>query len=142
MKTGESLMSHSLINEEIIRRFLTAIEQSDINILSELLHEGSIQRYGFPPPGFPEEIKGANNIVKQLSMTKKIFTNLQFINVVVYQAVDPTLMFTEFASTGIMKKNNQPYANNYCCKFIIHDGKIDEFTDYFDSYKTAQYFST
>lgn len=125
-------------NRKIVNDFFVALETQQFDILKEIFAENGRQLNPFSPEGFPKSFDGAEGIYKQYSGLTAHFGQMKFPRQI-FATEDPDFFFVQFkGEIGI--KAGGTYENDYIGTFKLKDGKIIEYTEYFNQVVMAKAF--
>lgn len=133
----EEVMSSSISSEmrekhrAVVHAFFARLEAFDIRGFAELFAEEGRQVMPFSPEGFPKVLEGRAAIFNQYRSMPDNFTSMRFPDRVVHDMLDPSRFFVTYRGE-IRLKSGGSYNNTYAALFVIHDGQIAEYHEYFD----------
>ncbi|WP_438024858.1 nuclear transport factor 2 family protein [Sorangium sp. So ce233] len=129
-----SSSSSSAVREEhraVVRAFFARLEAFDIRGFTELFAEGGRQVMPFSPEGFPKLLEGRAAIFNQYRSMPENFASMRFPDLVVHDMVDPSRFFVTYRGE-IRLRSGGSYNNTYAGLFVIQNGQIAEYHEYFD----------
>ncbi|WP_437315724.1 nuclear transport factor 2 family protein [Sorangium sp. So ce385] len=118
-------------NRAVVHAFFARLEAFDIRGFSELFAEQGTQIMPFSPEGFPKRLEGRTAIFNQYRGMPDNFASMRFPDLVVHDMVDPSRFFVTYRGE-IRLKSGGPYNNTYAALFVIQNGQIAEYYEYFD----------
>jgi ketosteroid isomerase-like protein len=125
-------------NKEIVDSFFIALETQDFESLKEIFSENGRQLNPYVPEGFPPSFDGAEGIYKQYSSLPQLFGQMKFPRTL-FATDDPQFIFVKFKGV-IEVKAGGTYENDYLGTFRLENGKIVEYTEYFNPIIMARAF--
>lgn len=134
-------MEHSALiekNRKVVDNFFVALETQQFQILKEVFAENGRQLNPYSPAGFPESFDGAEAIYKQYSGLVANFGKMTFPRQI-YATEDPNFFFVKFTGEIEIKAGGK-YENDYLGTFRLQNGKVVEYTEYFNQVKMAKAF--
>ena len=134
-------MDQSLVenNRKVVDNFFVALESQQFEMLKDVFAENGKQLNPFAPPGFPESFDGAEGIYKQYSGLTATFGNMKFPRHI-YATEDPNFFFVKFRGEIDILAGGK-YENDYIGTFRLEDGKVVEYTEYFNQIVMAKAFN-
>ncbi len=118
-------------NRAVVHAFFARLEAFDIHGFAELFAETGRQVMPFSPEGFPRTLEGRAAVFNQYRSMPDNFASMRFPDLVVHDMVDPSRFFTTYRGE-IRLKSGGSYNNTYAAVFVIRDGQIVEYHEYFD----------
>lgn len=118
-------------NREVVRAFFQRLEAFDIEGFASLFAEGGQQIMPFSPEGFPKRLDGREAVFNQYKGMPQNFTRMRFPDLAIHDLADPARFFVTYRGEIGLRAGGE-YNNTYAGLFVIRDGKITEFTEYFD----------
>ncbi|WP_437675801.1 nuclear transport factor 2 family protein [Sorangium sp. So ce131] len=118
-------------NRAVVEAFFARLEAFDIRGFAELFAETGRQAMPFSPEGFPKVLDGRAAIFNQYRSMPDNFAGMRFPDLVVHDMVDPSRFFVTYRGE-IRLKSGAAYNNTYAGMFVIRDGRIAEYHEYFD----------
>ncbi|GAA4468384.1 hypothetical protein GCM10023093_25880 [Nemorincola caseinilytica] len=133
-------MNQSLIeqNRKVVDNFFVALETQKFEILKEIFAEDGKQLNPYSPTGVPKSFDGASGVYTQYSGLTANFGNMRFPRQI-FATEDPNFFFVKFRGE-IEIKNGGKYENDYIGTFKLKNGKIVEYTEYFNQIVMAKAF--
>ena|SRR5581483_468965 len=125
-------------NRKTVDRFFIALETQQFDILKEIFAENGRQLNPYSPEGFPKSFDGAAGIYQQYSGLTANFGHMKFPRTI-YATEDPNFFFVQFSGEIIIKAGGK-YENDYLGTFKLENGKIIEYTEYFNQVVMAKAF--
>lgn len=126
-------------NRRLVRRFLAALEQKDIDGFLELWHDDAVQEMPFAPPGFPDRLEGKAAIAQQYGGLPDSMSRLRFPIDNLQTLEGPEWVLAEFRGDIELLAGGK-YDNRYVCLFHIVDGRVRLYREYFDPIVLARAF--
>lgn len=117
-------------NKAIVDKFFVALETQQFEILKEVFAEQGQQLNPYAPAGFPRSFDGAEGIYKQYSGLTANFGAMKFPRQI-FATEDPNFFFVKFKGE-IEIKTGGKYENDYLGTFKLENGKVIEYTEYFN----------
>ena len=125
-------------NKEVVDTFFIALETQNFELLKEIFAVNGRQLNPYVPEGFPASFEGAEGIYKQYSSLPGLFGQMRFPRVL-FATEDPQFIFVKFR--GVIEiKAGGTYENDYLGTFRLENGKIVEYTEYFNPIVMARAF--
>jgi len=125
-------------NKKIVDSFFVALETQQFDILKEIFASDGRQLNPYSPEGFPKSFDGAEGIYKQYSGLTASFGQVKFPRKI-YATDDPDFFFVKFRGEIEIKASGK-YENDYLGTFQFENGKIIEYTEYFNQVVMAKAF--
>ena len=122
----------------LLHDFFTALETAQFHLLKTIFAENGRQLNPYAPEGFPKSFDGAEAIYRQYSGLTATFGKMRFPRQI-FATEDPNFFFVIFKGT-IEIKAGGVYENDYLGTFRLQDGKIAEYTEYFNQMVMAKAF--
>ena len=126
-------------NKQIVEDFFAAIEQQQFEIIKDIFSPQARGFQPFAPNGFPNNLVGIEGFYKEFSGLTARFTSMKFPRTI-YTTEDPNYIFMEFTSQTELVQGGT-YENRYVATFRFQDGKILEYTEYFNPIILARTFN-
>lgn len=126
-------------NRKVVDNFFVALETQQFEILKEVFADNGRQLNPYSPDGFPRSFDGAEAIYQQYSGLTAHFGKMKFPRVI-YATEDPNFFFVQFKGEIVIKSGGH-YKNDYLGTFKLYDGKIIEYTEYFNQVVMAKAFN-
>ncbi|AUX48800.1 uncharacterized protein SOCE26_103410 [Sorangium cellulosum] len=118
-------------NRAVVHAFFARLEAFDIQGFAALFAETGRQVMPFSPEGFPKALDGRAAIFNQYRSMPDNFASMRFPDLVAHDMVDPSRFFVTYRGE-IRLKSGAAYNNTYAGMFVIRDGQIAEYHEYFD----------
>ena len=125
-------------NRTVVDGFFVALETSRFAQLKEVFAENGRQLNPYAPPGFPASFDGSEAIYRQYSGLTASFGKMEFPRKI-YATEDPDFFFVQFRGK-IEIKAGGTYENDYLGTFRLSNGRIVEYTEYFNQVVMAKAF--
>lgn len=125
-------------NKSVVEKFFIALETQQFEVLKEIFAENGKQLNPYIPEGFPKSFDGFEAIYKQYSSLPQLFGSMKFPRRI-YATDDPGFFFVKFKG-HIEIKAGGIYENDYIASFLLENGKIIEYTEYFNPIVMAKAF--
>ena len=137
---NDETMKNELIesNRKIVDNFFVALETQKFELLKEVFAKNGKQLNPYSPAGFPKSFDGSEEIYKQYSGLTANFGNMKFPRQI-YATEDPNFFFVKFKGEIEIKAGGK-YENDYLGTFKLENGKIVEYTEYFNQIVMAKAF--
>ncbi|MBY0412110.1 MAG: nuclear transport factor 2 family protein [Burkholderiaceae bacterium] len=131
-------MNMTVINDAATRRAaaqhalaehlrLTALGRVDEWV--KLFSPDAVLEFPFAPAGVPQRVTGRDALVAHMSNFPKIF-DVEFVDLVFHETVDPSLVIAEFRSTGTALPTGKPYEQR--CISVVRTNDEAVITHYLD----------
>lgn len=104
----------------------------------EIFAEKGRQLNPYSPEGFPKSFAGAEGIYKQYSGLSGNFGQMKFPRQI-FATEDPNFFFVKFRGEIEIKAGGK-YENDYLGTFKLENGKVVEYTEYFNQIVMAKAF--
>ena len=136
----ESKMKTELVeqNRKVVDNFFIALETQKFEMLKEVFASNGRQLNPYSPEGFPKSFDGADAIYKQYSGLTTSFGQMKFPRQI-FATEDPNFFFVKFKGEIEIKAGGK-YENDYLGTFKIENGKVIEYTEYFNQIVMAKAF--
>ena len=125
-------------NRKVVDNFFIALETQQFEMLKEVFAKDGRQINPYAPEGFPKSFDGADAIYKQYSGLTAQFTKMKFPREI-FVTQDPNFFFVKFRGEIEMKVGGK-YENDYIGTFKLENGKVVEYTEYFNQVVMAKAF--
>ncbi|KUG09967.1 nuclear transport factor 2 family protein [Solirubrum puertoriconensis] len=125
-------------NKHVVDTFFTALETQQFELLREVFAEHGRQLNPYVPAGFPPSFDGSEAIYRQYSSLPQQFGQMRFPRTI-YATDDPNFLFVQFRGEIDIKAGGK-YENDYLGTFRLQDGRIVEYTEYFNPLVMAKAF--
>lgn len=125
-------------NREVVENFFVALETQKFEMLKEVFAENGKQLNPYSPAGFPKSFDGAEAIYKQYSGLTANFGQMKFPRQI-FATEDPNFFFVKFRGE-IEIQAGGTYENDYLGTFKLENGKVVEYTEYFNQVVMAKAF--
>ena len=135
----EKLEGKPINNAEVVDRFFKALETENFEWLKEVFAENGRQLNPYIPDGFPKSFDGSEGIYKQYSGLTENFGAMKFPREI-FTTQDPDLLFVKFRGEIEIKAGGK-YENDYLGIFKMKDGRIIEYTEFFNPIVMARAFN-
>ncbi|WP_329424353.1 nuclear transport factor 2 family protein [Streptosporangium sp. NBC_01495] len=92
----------------------------------------AVLEFPFAPPGVPQRVTGRDALFAHMSNFPETF-DVEFVDLVFHQTVDPSLVIAEFRSTGTARPTGKPYEQT--CVSVVRtddDALITHYLDYWN----------
>jgi len=134
-------MEKSIIekNRQVVDKFFIALETQQFDLLREVFATDGRQLNPYSPEGFPASFDGAEGIYRQYSGLTGNFGQMKFPRKI-FATEDPNFFFVKFRGE-IEIKSGGKYENDYLGTFRLVDGKVVEYTEYFNQVVMAKAFN-
>lgn len=125
-------------NRKVVDNFFIALETQNFEILKEVFAEHGRQLNPYSPEGFPKIFDGADAIYKQYSGLTANFGQMRFPRQI-FATENPNFFFVKFKGEIEIKAGGK-YENDYLGTFELENGRIIEYTEYFNQIVMARAF--
>lgn len=126
-------------NRKVVDNFFVALETQKFEILKEVFAENGKQLNPYSPEGFPKSFDGSEGIYKQYSGLTANFGQMKFPRQI-FATEDPNFFFVKFRGEIEIKAGGK-YENDYLGTFKLENGKVVEYTEYFNQVVMAKAFN-
>lgn len=124
-------------NLDLVRAYSDALNKWDIETMRELSTEDVVFELPFRPPTFGRETVGRDAYMDVLAQARDHMIdgseNLHDLTLDTL-ASDPNIVIATYKSDMKLRSGVQ-YANEYISRFVLRDGKVARFVEYYDSIK-------
>lgn len=119
-------------NRATVRAFFATLEAlGSGEQVAALFAEGGTQVMPFAPPGFPARLEGRAAIARQYGGLPAAFASMRFPDLVIRDLASPTEFFATYRGDIALKAGGK-YDNDYAGYFVVRDGRIAEFHEFFN----------
>jgi len=119
-------------NRATVRAFFATLEAlGSGEQVAALFAEDGKQVMPFAPHGFPTLLEGRAAIVRQYGGLPAAFTSMRFPELVIRDLANPSEFFATYRG-DIALKTGGKYDNDYAGYFVVRDGRITEFHEFFN----------
>jgi ketosteroid isomerase-like protein len=125
-------------NKTVVDQFFIALETQNFGLLKEIFAEDARQLNPYVPEGFPKSFDGREGIYRQYSSLPQLFGQMKFPRTI-YSTEDPDFIFVQFRGQIAIKAGGV-YENDYLGTFRLANGRIVEYTEYFNPIVMAKAF--
>jgi ketosteroid isomerase-like protein len=127
-------------NKAVIEKFFSGLEKLDIPSFLDAWADDGRQLMPLSPDNFPKELNGKAAIHNQYRGLPDAYSSMKFPRK--YSGTDiPDQIIVQYSGI-IPLKDGKEYNNNYVGIFRISNGKISQFTEYFDPFILQESFGT
>lgn len=126
-------------NRKVVDNFFLALESQKFEMLKEVFAENGKQLNPYSPDGFPKSFDGAEGIYKQYTGLTVNFGQMKFPRQI-FATEDPNFFFVKFRGEIEIKAGGR-YENDYIGSFKLENGKVVEYTEYFNQVVMAKAFN-
>ena len=133
------MSNYSQSNKKVVDTFFVALETQQFDLLKEVFAIDGKQFNPYAPEGFPKSFDGAEGVFKQYSGLTASFGQMRFPRTI-YATEDPDFFFVQFRGEIEIKAGGK-YENDYLGTFKLKNGKIIEYTEYFNQVVMAKAFN-
>lgn len=125
----------------LARRFLEAMAQANPEALLAMMSDHPVIAAPYAPVEIPlpRRNEGRENCLLMLEAMMGGIENFEWPELDLHSTDSPGLVMGT-GSSRIQMRNGVNYENHYCFKFIIRDGKVAEYHEYFDPAPTLKAF--
>jgi len=124
-------------NKEIMETWLHAIANKRYELWPELLAEDVVATFPLLDEALAPSRRGYEEVRETIFQTTRMFESWDWQDMKTYQTDDPELVVTQ-ARSSAKTVWGAPYDNVYILTGRIRDGKLVEFTEYFDPIRAAE----
>ena len=117
-------------NKKVVDNFFVALETQKFELLKEVFAENGKQLNPYSPVGFPKSFDGAEAIYNQYKGLTANFGQMKFPRQI-FATEDPNFLFVKFTGEIEIKAGGK-YENDYLGTFKLKNGKVIEYTEYFN----------
>lgn len=125
-------------NKQTVEKFFLSVEQQNFEVIKEIFAPEAHGFQPFAPIGFPNNLIGSEGFYKEFSGLTERFSSMKFPRQI-FVTEDPNYIFMEFTSEMNLIQGGK-YENQYIATFRFKDGKIIEYTEYFNPIILAKTF--
>lgn len=125
-------------NRMVVENFFVALETQKFEMLKEVFAKDGRQLNPYSPTGFPKSFDGVETIYKQYSNLVANFGQMKFPRQI-FATENPNFFFVKFKGE-IEIKTGGKYENDYLGTFKLENGKVVEYTEYFNQIVMAKAF--
>lgn len=125
-------------NRQTVDKFFVALETQNFELLNDVFAENGRQLNPYVPEGFPKSFDGRAAIYKQYSSLPANFSSMKFPRSI-SATEDPNFFFVKFRGEIVIKAGGT-YENDYIGTFRLENGKVVEYTEYFNPIVMAKAF--
>lgn len=128
-------------NRRVVEMFFDRLEAFDIEGFSKLFAPDGRQVMPYSPAGFPSRLEGRQAIYNQCAGMPENFRSMRFVDRTIRETSEPG----QFVATWrgeIELASGGRYDNTYIGLFQVRDGKLVQFTEYFNPIVLQQAFGT
>jgi ketosteroid isomerase-like protein len=125
-------------NRKVVDAFFVALETQKFDLLKDVFAENGRQVNPYSPAGFPKSFDGAEGIYQQYSGLTANFGQMRFPRQI-FATEDPNFFFVKFRGEIEIKAGGK-YENDYLGTFRLENGKVVEYTEYFNQIVMAKAF--
>ncbi|PUZ21550.1 Ketosteroid isomerase-related protein [Chitinophaga costaii] len=120
-------------NKQTVEKFFSSIEDQNFDFFQELFTTDARGFQPFAPNGFPNNLIGAEGFYKEFSevAARFGFKSIKFFPRLILTTEDPNFIFAQFSGNVDLAQGGK-YQNQYLATFKFIDGKIFEYTEYFN----------
>lgn len=119
-------------NKAVIEKFFTSLEKLDIPAFLETWAEDGKQYMPLSPDNFPKELIGKDAIYNQYKGLPENYTSMKLARQY-FATNDANTVIVQYGGI-IPLKDGGEYNNNYVGIFKVNNGKVEQFTQYFDPF--------
>ena len=121
-----------------VRSFFEYMHAKNIDAWADLWHNDARIIVEYQPQGFPPLIEGREQIIPGFRQLFSNFETYDYEITALYETVDANRIIVEWNVAAKLKSNGDVYEGNNITVFILRDGKIFEYHDYFNPEKFAK----
>jgi uncharacterized protein YndB with AHSA1/START domain/ketosteroid isomerase-like protein len=127
--------SDGTTNVRAIHRFFELMKSKDIDGWARLWADDGAIWVCYPPAGFPDSIKGRDQIVAGFRQLFRHFGTYDYRIKSTYQTTDPDVVIVEWNVSATLPGRGTTYRGNNITVFRFRHGLIADYHDYFDPRK-------
>ncbi|MGX1596071.1 nuclear transport factor 2 family protein [Dietzia maris] len=124
-------------NLELVRRYTDALNAWDIATMREMSTEDVVFELPFRPPSFGRETVGRDAYMEVLEQARDhMIDGSENLHDLVLDTLagDPDVVIATYKSDMKLRSGAQ-YPNEYISRFVLRDGKVARFVEYYDPIK-------
>jgi ketosteroid isomerase-like protein len=125
-------------NRKVVDNFFVALETQKFEILKDIFAANGKLLYPYSLEGFPKCVDGVDAIYKQYSGLTANFGQMKFPRQIL-ATEDSNFFFVKFKGEIEIKAGGK-YENDYLGTFKLDNGKVIEYTEYFNQIVMAKTF--
>jgi uncharacterized protein len=116
---------------ELAHRWLNVLADADYDAWATLTSSDLVIRTPYAPPGFPKVCDGRDVALTIARQYGAILKQFEYLDVDLHTTDDPELIMGTARSEAVTASGGR-YANQYCVLLRVRNGKLIEYTEYFD----------
>ncbi|MGL4238802.1 nuclear transport factor 2 family protein [Tabrizicola sp.] len=106
---------------------------ADTRAWSHLLTEDVILDFPYAPSiGWPGRLVGREAVYQHIADALPMMPDLKFSNVRKFPTTDPNLLWAEVHGSGNVPQTGKKYEQDYVVKLIMKDGKVAQYSEYWN----------
>lgn len=118
--------------KQTINEFLDALEAMDIERFLKVWAEDGRQIMPYSPDGFSRELNGKAAVRQQYGSLPVNFNFMRFRERQIHATDEPGVFWATYRGEIEIKATGGSYNNIYAGRYVVRDGKVQEFTEYFN----------
>jgi ketosteroid isomerase-like protein/uncharacterized protein YndB with AHSA1/START domain len=118
-----------------IHQFFALMKSKDIDRWAKLWADDGTIHVCYPPQGFPDSIKGRDQIVAGFRQLFRHFGTYDYRIKATYMTTDPDVVIVEWDVSATLPDRGTTYRGNNITVFRFRNGLIADYHDYFDPRK-------
>ncbi len=119
--------------EATVLRFLTALEDKDMDAFASVWAEDAVQEMPYAPDGFPGRVEGRDALIAHYAAWPENSGAADFTSELVFHSgLDPQTVFVEWRGDVEIVPTGRRYLQHYGGLFVVEDGRITLFREYFN----------
>ena len=130
--TLEDATNHRLAAQHAVAEHLRLTAAGQVDEWVMLFAPDAVLEFPFAPPGVPRRVTGREALFAHMSHFPETF-DVEFVDLVFHDAVDPSLVIAEFRSVGTARPTGKPYEQT--CISVVRtddDALITHYLDYWN----------
>jgi len=118
-------------NREVVGALFDRLIALDVDGFLELFAPDGQQLLPFAPAGFPDGFRGIDELSAAYRQLFRDYREVRFPELTFAAMADPERFLATY-TTEIRFDGGRRYGNRYIATFVVKDGRIREWTEYFD----------
>ncbi|QSQ17914.1 nuclear transport factor 2 family protein [Myxococcus landrumensis] len=132
MSSNEDVTKHRAAAQHAVAEHLRLTAAGRTEEWVSLFAPDAVLEFPFAPAGVPARVTGRDALLAHMSNFPKTF-DVQFVDLVFHDTVDPSLVIAEFRSMGTARTTGKPYEQK--CISVVRtdaDARITHYLDYWN----------
>ena len=125
----EARRSRNLATMQAIRELL---RHGDWPGLLQHWADNGVMELPYAMPGVPSRAEGREAIAKSGEVSLAMFSRFETPVFELHPTTDPDVFFAEYESDAEIRQSGRPYRNTYVGYFLLRDGKVVHWKEYFN----------